>query len=82
MLTWDVHAFPRMVATDARPDDARACALLRLRAEFTEMPGLSLTVPQAQRLCGLTDDSCAWALDALVAQGVLRKNPAGRYVRA
>ena len=81
MVTWDVHGVAR-TAPDPRVGDARASALLRLRAEFTEMPGLSLTVAQAQRLCGLTDEACAWALDGLVAQGLLRKSASGRYVRA
>jgi hypothetical protein len=30
----------------------------RVRAEFEEMPGLKLTIPQAQRLLGLDRPTC------------------------
>ena len=80
MLAWNLCEFPATPAPDTV--GPRQTALRRLRAEFTEMPGLSLTVAQAERLCGLTNDACQWALDALVAEGVLRKSASGCYVRA
>jgi hypothetical protein len=39
--------------------------LQRLRGEFLEMPGLRLTVSQAQRLCGVDPAICKAILDAL-----------------
>jgi hypothetical protein len=45
--------------------------LTRIRAEYLEMPGLRLTVPQAQRLCGVEGVSCKTVLDALVAERFL-----------
>lgn len=46
----------------------------RVRAEYQEMPGLSLTVEQAARLFHLERERCARVLDALVADGALRTN--------
>jgi len=43
----------------------------RIRAEFEEMPGLKLTLPQALRLFGDNGVSCQRALWQLVAAGVL-----------
>lgn len=40
--------------------------LMRIRAEYMEMPGLRLTLEQAQRLCGIDRTLCKTALDALV----------------
>lgn len=44
----------------------------RVRAHFTEMPGLELTVPQAVRLLGFGVDDCRYVIDALVDAGFLR----------
>lgn len=43
----------------------------RVWAEFREMPGLNLTLPQAARLFSLERARCARVLDALVVSGVL-----------
>jgi hypothetical protein len=40
--------------------------LFRLRAEFSEMPGLRLTAPQVARLCGIDRALCQTVLDTLV----------------
>ena len=53
----------------------------RLRSEYLEMPGLRLTVGQAQRLCGVEHAPCHMLLDALVEQRFLRVNRDGGYVR-
>lgn len=45
---------------------------VRIHAEYKEMPGLRLTLPQAARLFNLELARCAQALDALVNVGVLR----------
>jgi hypothetical protein len=55
--------------------------LLRIRMEYLEMPGLSLTVPQAQRLWGLDRTTCEAALDVLVDARFLRRRCNGMFVR-
>lgn len=57
-------------------------SLLRIRAEYLEMPGLSLTHGQACRLWGLDPGVCAALLDALVEQRFLRQIRDGAFVRA
>jgi len=49
---------------------------IRIRAEFQEMPGLNLTLPQAQRLWGLPPDLCAAVVDVLVNRAVLKRSGA------
>jgi hypothetical protein len=53
----------------------------RIRAEYLEMPGLQLTLAQAQRLWGLERELCKAVLDALVAEDFLRARGDGRYMR-
>jgi len=53
----------------------------RIHGEFLEMPGLTLTCGQAQRLFGLSEPSCARLLDSLVARKFLARRPDGRYGR-
>ena len=55
--------------------------LLRIEGEYREMPGLSLTVSQAERLWGLDSSTCAFALTRLVERRVLRQTTAGTYLR-
>jgi len=45
----------------------------RVRGEFAEMPGLQLTLPQAQRLFGLDRTICEQVIDALVDAAFLRR---------
>ena len=45
----------------------------RIHTEFQQMPGLNLTLPQAQRLWGLPPDVCNQVLDVLVGRAVLRR---------
>lgn len=54
----------------------------RVRAEFIEMPGLQLTLPQAARLWGLEPTACRSVIDALVQTSFLRWTPKGMVVRA
>jgi hypothetical protein len=49
----------------------------RVRAEFEEMPGMSLTVRQASRLFGLDQEICRAVVDRLVGAAFLRCTPAG-----
>jgi hypothetical protein len=54
--------------------------IVRVRGEYREMPGLSLTLPQAQRLLGLEDTTCRTLFERLVAAKVVRKTRHGRFV--
>jgi hypothetical protein len=56
-------------------------ALNRIRAEYLEMPGLRLTVRQAQRLCGVDGAACRAALESLVDARILCVKPDGTYAR-
>jgi hypothetical protein len=53
----------------------------RVRAEFVEMPGLELTLPQAVRLWGLGTDDCRHVLDSLAEAGFLKWTPRRTVVR-
>jgi len=53
----------------------------RVRGEYLEMPGLSLTERQAARLWHLEPEACRVLVKALVESGFLRDTPRG-YVRA
>ena len=53
----------------------------RLRAEFTEMPGLRLTSKQVQRLCGIEPRICDVVLSALVDDNFLCIKSDGTYAR-
>jgi hypothetical protein len=55
--------------------------LHRICAEYLEMPGLRLTLKQAQRLWGLDEDACARLLGALVEARFLVRNGHGTYAR-
>ncbi len=60
---------------------ATPSVLNRARAEYLEMPGLSLTVPQAARLLGVDVNESERVLSDLVEAGLLRQNKQGAYVR-
>ena len=47
-------------------------ATARVRAEFDEMPGLTLTLPQASRLFGLEPDLCVQVVQHLIGCSFLR----------
>jgi hypothetical protein len=49
-----------------------AAVVDRVRAEFVEMPGLELTLPQAVRLWTLGVDDCRHVIDSLVDVGFLK----------
>jgi hypothetical protein len=54
----------------------------RIRGEFLEMPGLSLTFAQATRLWGIEHDLCERVVGALVGTSFLRRTPTGHISRA
>jgi hypothetical protein len=53
----------------------------RVQAEYAEMPGLSVTLSQAQRLWAVNRATCEEAFTRLVRRGVLRVTTRGRFVR-
>ena len=54
----------------------------RVRGEFLEMPGLSLTFAQAVRLWGLERDMCERIVSTLVHAAFLRQTSTGVITRA
>jgi hypothetical protein len=58
-----------------------ALLLQRIRAEFLEMPGLTLTVQQAARLWGLPTPQAETLLTELLAGGFLVLGRHGSYER-
>lgn len=61
--------------------DAERELTRRVQAEYAEMPGLSLTLSQAQRLWGVDRRTCESAFGTLIAHGFLRMTGRGRFVR-
>jgi hypothetical protein len=53
----------------------------RVRAEFSEMPGLRLTPAQAGRLLGLEREACQQVIEVLVAAAFLRWTREGHVAR-
>ena len=65
------------------PVDAPEGPLIgRVRAEYREMPGLCLTVPQACRLWQIDATTCTRILDVLVVERFLRRTPSGTFIAA
>ncbi len=56
--------------------------MAQVQAEYAEMPGLSVTLPQAKRLWTADQQTCEEVFGRLIRCGVLRKTPKGRFVRA
>ncbi len=56
--------------------------LRRVKGEYLEMPGLRLTIAQAQRLWGLDRSVCDSLLGALVDSKFLFRTRDGAFVRA
>jgi hypothetical protein len=54
----------------------------RVRGEYLEMPGLALTLGQAQRMWNLHRGECERLLSDLVDAGFLACTPLGMFVRA
>jgi hypothetical protein len=54
----------------------------RVRGEFREMPGLTLTLAQGRRLWSLDAATCADVLSHLVTTGFLCRRPDGAFRRS
>jgi hypothetical protein len=72
---------PRAVkaSIDRRNQASRSFLTQRIRGEFKEMPGISLTLPQASRLFGMSTDIGTRVLQQLVDEHVLMRSQDGRY---
>jgi hypothetical protein len=68
--------------TDQFAAEAFAIALRRAQAEFLEMPGLQLTVAQAQRLWHFDSALCTAVLSRLVEQRFLVETRHHSFARA
>jgi hypothetical protein len=53
--------------------------LMRVEAEFREMPGMQLTEHQMQRLWGFDGPTCNAVVQTLVTRKILRETPTHRY---
>jgi len=53
----------------------------RIEQEYLELPGLSLTEPQARKLWGLPHELCAAALGELVRHDFLVETSRGTFLR-
>jgi hypothetical protein len=62
--------------------DAFAHAVARAKADFLEMPGLSLTIAQAARLWACDLAYCEAILSALEASGFLSRTRHSAFTRA
>jgi len=75
-------ATPAVPQQDPQPSpDWRETLVHRVRAEFFEMPGMHLTLSQAQRLFGLPNDICQWILAELMREGFLCRARDGMFAR-
>ena len=69
-------------ATFGTPGQAIRALMQQVQAEYAEMPGLSVTLSQAQRLWAVDQETCEEVFGRLVSSGVLRKTTKGQFVRA
>lgn len=53
----------------------------RVQAEYAEMPGLCVTLSQAQRLWAIDRQACESVFRSLVSRGFLRVTTDGRFIR-
>ena len=72
----------RPSTTQTRPTSGIPALLRRIQGEYQEMPGLTLTEAQAQRLWDLDRTTCSTVLATLTERGFLKRTPAGTYIRA
>jgi len=75
-------AVASMRATFSTPGQAIRALMQQVQAEYAEMPGLSVTLSQAQRLWAVDQRTCEEVFSRLVSSGVLRKTTKGQFVRA
>jgi hypothetical protein len=67
------------LTTERRNTGTRWALMHRIWDEFDEMPGTSLTLPQASRLFGVPMEVCDRILAGLVNDGRLHRTKDGRF---
>ena len=67
-------------ASIVRASSVADCAE-RIRREYLDLPGMSLTATQAQRLSNVDSETCQLALDMMIRERFLRRTPQVQYVR-
>lgn len=77
----DVALRPIAASIERRNVSARDALRSRIRHEFDEMPGTSLTLAQATRLFGVPGEICGRILVELIGDGRLRQTPDRRFRR-
>jgi hypothetical protein len=68
-------------STTLAVQDPKAMIAERVRGEFREMPGLTLTLAQARRLWSLDASTCTEVLSNLVETGFLARRADGAFCR-
>jgi Fic family protein len=82
MLTMNASTFSRLAERYAEPSEMLMSHVIEhIRAEYVEMPGLSVTLPQAARLWGLSTSQSERLLSTLVDSGFLLCDRKGVYRR-
>jgi hypothetical protein len=67
-------------AGDRMPPAPFDSLVARVRGEYSEMPGLRLTVSQACRLWHVDVSTCEMLFEALLREGFLYKTRTGAYI--
>jgi hypothetical protein len=62
-----------VVAEHTRQESQRLEAFRRIQADYHEMPGLSVTLPQGCRLWSLSPQLCASILNQMISNGQLAR---------
>jgi len=80
-LVPDIAHLPAAPPGERRNVTARQALVWRIRGEFEEMPGLSVTLDQAARLFGLPRDIIARILERLTETRVLYRRRNEQFAR-
>ena len=76
------RAVPMRLPVERRNLAQREARVSRLMMEFTELPGLMLSLRQASRLMGVDESAGTRILAHLMESGALRRNATKMYVRS
>ena len=76
-----VARLPVAPLVERRDMVARRTLLRRIRREFEEMPGLSLTLAQAAKLFGISPEASSRILAQFAEEGLLSLSSSRRYIR-
>ena len=69
------------ITTVTKLADSFCELLVRIEGEYREMPGLNLSVTQAERLWGLDRHTCASVLTILMERRVLTRTTSGTFLQ-